>query len=1315
MAEPSGGETGPSPCSVYLGPIPARGPRRGQIAKVEILEEKQQQDNEDGASEDRMEVAGPSQSAVGPSTSRGARRTRLQKQQEMVREGEKEVMVQPSGKMGPMSVGGLRRGRSASAAWKSEIKEKKVADIVSHQNKKSGAIPVGPRKGQRASSYSKEIMQRLKLVAKEEEKLIYIQRELGRLRKKYNNTWSNKREEIRPELEMVSQQYGLQKQFVLDLKTSCGPIKEKFDNEERFKAMEEYETLSESSDDSSMETQPAGACSPSAKLDSVSAMQTDDGTDTVDADGAHLVEERPLFEHNIEASPVPALEEEVSAEMARKVAGGDEAVPPGGADGCVISRGMVDSRPGAGAVADLQETVSPEPGEGRWAAGTVVEAVGSASKPAQDGMRDELSCMSSMVPGGLCDKMVESQMCPRESVNKSVSISNASGATGKVLLAPIGTGAGGVRGTPAVEVVGVPVLPAVEDCRSPDLSVRNRLVEEEGLGGGSSCIAGKSNAHFAIQGDGSGGKGVESALESGSQPCRAEGEGAGVGERLPPVPAAQHVAPLPESKGAEPRQSRQKREGGGVAMGDDAPSSGKPGKGKPNQKGGRGEEVVVSSLVEEELLPLQAVPRRSRHKEGRGEGGVSVTSEGGPLPPRALPCRSRRKEGRGEGGAATASEGRLLSPRAKSGHAYQGEKQDEGGVAGILEEEGLPPCVEPGLSCRKEQGGVASPPAAPEGEEGAVVEILQTEGGGSPSPSTDPVNPGIGKGVELVATVSAQQVQQERGPQEEPFGIKSPSTQMGSESQRVDNSFEEPSMKAGAREVTTADSGNLNITRGSGRGFAGGSSTRGGTGEVCTPREVEDGSSARHPELGTVGRTPLRYSQVVAGGKSASARAPPPMAGSPPAYVRRNVVQLKWVGSGPPPPRKRIIQLILGAGFTATDVYALINPMGTGEYELSFVRPEGLDLFMEKHNLLLKGKPEWDGIVLNRLSTQPLIKKATILTRNESIPPEDLSTLLRRYAEIVTPLRKVPGEEGFWAADWEVTLKLRVVAGIIQHVPSSAFLGKDRLTIFYPGQPKVCFKCGARDHFAAACRLTKCSLCQELGHVARECQVIRCNLCGTLGHPYSQCPEALHNVRGLEEELCRLDAEDQEVDDCTGALEADELALEPPPSPVSGDPPDPPPPPGRSSHLKGGVGALVPRSRLGPHSRRASAEAVLAQGDEVSSRGGSGGGRGRCGGRTKRRLEVSDPAPESRRKNKSPEVSDWFSSEDEMVEVRRRKRRGSWRLPPLPQAPALLLSNRYWAFSGAESSREEEEPLVPLKRGASSDGDRRGAKKRLNQ
>ena len=245
------------------------------------------------------------------------------------------------------------------------------------------------------------------------------------------------------------------------------------------------------------------------------------------------------------------------------------------------------------------------------------------------------------------------------------------------------------------------------------------------------------------------------------------------------------------------------------------------------------------------------------------------------------------------------------------------------------------------------------------------------------------------------------------------------------------------------------------------------------------------------------------------------------------SFKRRNVVQLRWIGEGPPPNRRDVVDRILGMGFKAEEIFALISPVGSYEYDLSFVKAEGLDVFWERYEQKCKKSPRWAGFSPKVVSRQPLYKNVTILVRNESIPAADLGVWLGRYADVQAPLRKVVDDRGIWTGGWTVLVKLHVTGNVVKHIPSSAFIGRDRIITFYAGQPKLCHRCGEKGHFSSSCTMQKCSLCQGLDHVAKDCNNIRCNLCNKLGHPYSLCPEALHNQPGLVEELLRMEEEER--------------------------------------------------------------------------------------------------------------------------------------------------------------------------------------------
>ncbi|CAN2389585.1 zinc finger, partial [Pristimantis euphronides] len=251
--------------------------------------------------------------------------------------------------------------------------------------------------------------------------------------------------------------------------------------------------------------------------------------------------------------------------------------------------------------------------------------------------------------------------------------------------------------------------------------------------------------------------------------------------------------------------------------------------------------------------------------------------------------------------------------------------------------------------------------------------------------------------------------------------------------------------------------------------------------------------------------------------------------------ARRNVARLRWVGNEACPSRKDVVERLLKMKFRAADIFALIHPYGTKEFDISFVTPNGLEAFWSAYELV-KSEPDWRGFVAQAVSRQSGVKRVTVLTRNESLSCYDIMTWLSRYGEVTDLPRKNLDEHGIWSGAWTFMVKLKRSGHTVAHIPSSTFLGRDRILIFYPGQPKVCHRCGSPTHLSAACQVVRCSLCGGDGHLAAACEQIRCNLCGDLGHPFSRCPKS----------FCRLVANTaRRVVDAVGAAGSGGGAQEP--------------------------------------------------------------------------------------------------------------------------------------------------------------------------
>ncbi|CAH2221638.1 reverse transcriptase [Pelobates cultripes] len=163
---------------------------------------------------------------------------------------------------------------------------------------------------------------------------------------------------------------------------------------------------------------------------------------------------------------------------------------------------------------------------------------------------------------------------------------------------------------------------------------------------------------------------------------------------------------------------------------------------------------------------------------------------------------------------------------------------------------------------------------------------------------------------------------------------------------------------------------------------------------------------------------------------------------------------------------------------------------------------------------------KWAGFTAVAISRQGL-KKVTFLVRNESIPIADILVWTKRFGDVKSPPVKILDEDGIWTGGWTVSVLLREIRGVTQHMPNSFFIGADRVSCFYPGQPRVCHKCGSYRHYSNACTVLKCTMCGAVGHLRDSCREIRCHLCSEMGHtgsatthpPLGLCPPLLNSPR----------------------------------------------------------------------------------------------------------------------------------------------------------------------------------------------------------
>ncbi|OCT65338.1 hypothetical protein XELAEV_18041578mg [Xenopus laevis] len=142
----------------------------------------------------------------------------------------------------------------------------------------------------------------------------------------------------------------------------------------------------------------------------------------------------------------------------------------------------------------------------------------------------------------------------------------------------------------------------------------------------------------------------------------------------------------------------------------------------------------------------------------------------------------------------------------------------------------------------------------------------------------------------------------------------------------------------------------------------------------------------------------------------------------------------------------------------------------------------------------------WDGekekFPGTRFSCRNLIKQSMGFT------PDDIYAFVTacdvEYDDITVWLRRS-------SSGYRAQVRLEVQNNVPKHLPNSLFIGKERASCFYPGQPRQCF------------------IWPVTGCISKKCSKIQCNLCGTLGHTHRECPDAWHKITKacprVEEEL----------------------------------------------------------------------------------------------------------------------------------------------------------------------------------------------------
>ena len=142
---------------------------------------------------------------------------------------------------------------------------------------------------------------------------------------------------------------------------------------------------------------------------------------------------------------------------------------------------------------------------------------------------------------------------------------------------------------------------------------------------------------------------------------------------------------------------------------------------------------------------------------------------------------------------------------------------------------------------------------------------------------------------------------------------------------------------------------------------------------------------------------------------------------------------------------------------------------------------------------------------------QSNVKLVTVYLYDPHVPDEEVLTYLRRFGEILSPVRKLCGPGApFWDGRRQVKVCLAedpAEEGGTRHIPAYVTLGSVRGRVYYPGQPPSCRRCRGTGHTEASCGGLTCRACGEVGHIARACSTPKkCHGCGAEDHLVRRCP-----------------------------------------------------------------------------------------------------------------------------------------------------------------------------------------------------------------
>ena len=193
---------------------------------------------------------------------------------------------------------------------------------------------------------------------------------------------------------------------------------------------------------------------------------------------------------------------------------------------------------------------------------------------------------------------------------------------------------------------------------------------------------------------------------------------------------------------------------------------------------------------------------------------------------------------------------------------------------------------------------------------------------------------------------------------------------------------------------------------------------------------------------------------------------------------------------------KTILDKIITMGIPRTHV-TCIQRFRSGQVDVTFAKKESRELFLSKVATTFERpvapRPTWQSGIFVTVRDAPW-----------ELPDDLIKQRLQKYGTVYS-IRRAFNQS---LLPEKVPDGRRVLRMIVrQPIPPFMKFGPFLVRIFYPEQPRVCWKCNSPDHIGRVCPEYYCFNCDQTGHQSHACEErIKCSLCKSEEHLAIDCP-----------------------------------------------------------------------------------------------------------------------------------------------------------------------------------------------------------------